>query len=468
MLTTIPLDRITIGPRQRARIDARSLNELAWTIEASGLMQPVGLWRDEADAMHIVWGGRRVAAVKKLADEGKAIKAASGEPVPLGDIPYVLFDPAATLAERKQAELHENTARVDITWQERAAALAEIHFLLGDSNPAQTVTDTARHLVAAGTIKSAGATSAGDTISEKRSQRLVMQALVVQARLKDPDVAKAKGLEDAFQVVQRKDAQNAEALLVKKRQAAPDAPTDDPIRFILGSWKDHLPSAVDLFLTDPPFGISVDDRPPDRARQTHVHRYDDSPDTVLPMLQDFLLAAFQAAKPRANLFMFCDIDHFVWLRECASRQGWVPFRTPVIWDKLQQGIGPWQTEGFQRRYELILFATKGAAGLRAPMPDILQHRRVDPKYRVHGAQKPTTLLESLIDATTIPGDLVVDPFAGSGSTLVAARSRSRRAVGIELDEQSYNLGLSNVFGTGGTGGIRPPEPGARPDEGDLT
>jgi len=186
------------------------------------------------------------------------------------------------------------------------------------------------------------------------------------------------------------------------------------------------------------------------------------------MLQEFLLVAFNRTKVRANLFMFCDIDHFIWLREAAARQGWSPFRTPVVWDKQQQGIGPWQNNGFQRRYELILFATKGQAGLRAPMPDILSHRRVDPKYRVHGAQKPTSLLESLIDATTIPGDLVLDPFAGSGSTLVAARSRSRRAIGIELDEQSYNLGLSNVFGTGGTGTQRPPEPGAKPDEGDFT
>lgn len=466
MLTTIALSSVIVGPRQRQKIEPKALNELIASIETTGLLQAIGLWRDADDRLHLVWGGRRFAAVTKLAEEGKAIRAASGETVPLGDIPYVLFDPKASIADLRQAELDENTARLDITWQERSLALAEIHLLRQEANPTQTIQATAKALIAAGS--SAGVT--GAPVQERQARRTISQALIVRQHLNDPDVQKAKSLTDAFTTVQRKDAQRAEALLVRKRTSTIAAPTEDPIKFIHGDWRTVLPTlpAAALFLCDPPFGINVSDRAPDKARQTHVHRYDDSPETVLPMLQDFLLASFTAALPRANLFMFCDIDHFVWLRDAAARQGWVPFRTPIIWDKLQPGIGPWQTEGFQRRYELILFATKGQAGLRAPMPDILQHRRVDPKFRVHGAQKPTSLLESLIDATTIPGDLIIDPFAGSGSTLVAARSRSRRAVGIELDEHTYDLGLSNVFGTGGTGGTRPPEPGARPDDGDFT
>lgn len=442
----IPIERIVIGARQRTRIDARSLNDLVLAIETHGLLQPIGLWFATDGTPHLVWGGRRLAAIAKLASEGRAVRAADGTPVPLGNVPYIPFDVAADSAARKDAELVENTARVDLTWQERTAAVAEIHLLRTEANPAQTVQDTARELTAA-----SGAGVGTATLNANR--HLVARALVVRDRLADPDVAKAKSLDEAFRTVQRKDSQEAEALLVKRRQAAAPSTSAEPAQRLLhGDWREHLPSLppADLILCDPPFGINVGEIAPERARQTVVHRYDDSPEAVLPMLQDFLIAAFAATKPRANLFLFCDIDHFVWLRDAASRAAWSPFRTPVVWDKLQQGIGPWQTEGFQRRYELILFATKGAAGLRAPMPDILQFRRVDKQYRVHGAQKPVPLLETLIDATTIPGDLVVDPFAGSGSTLVAARNRARRAVGIELDESSYNIGLSNVFGTGGT------------------
>lgn len=58
------------------------------------------------------------------------------------------------------------------------------------------------------------------------------------------------------------------------------------------------------------------------------------------------------------------------------------------------------------------------------------------KYRgKHPCEKPRELLRHMIDASSKPGDLILDPFAGSGSTLEAARQAGRRAVGIEQDER---------------------------------
>lgn len=59
----------------------------------------------------------------------------------------------------------------------------------------------------------------------------------------------------------------------------------------------------------------------------------------------------------------------------------------------------------------------------------LPHRTI----RTHPTEKPVGLLTALIQATTRPGDLVVDPFAGSGSTGEAAVRLGRSFVGIELD-----------------------------------
>ncbi len=56
-------------------------------------------------------------------------------------------------------------------------------------------------------------------------------------------------------------------------------------------------------------------------------------------------------------------------------------------------------------------------------------------YAKHPTQKPVNILRPLIEYSCPPGGLVLDPFMGVGSTLVAAKGLRRRAVGIEVNEQ---------------------------------
>jgi adenine-specific DNA-methyltransferase len=68
-----------------------------------------------------------------------------------------------------------------------------------------------------------------------------------------------------------------------------------------------------------------------------------------------------------------------------------------------------------------------------PVSDVWNFDTVAPYAGKHPCEKPQALLRHMIDVSSRPGDLILDPFAGSGSTLVAARDAGRRAVGVEMD-----------------------------------
>lgn len=67
-----------------------------------------------------------------------------------------------------------------------------------------------------------------------------------------------------------------------------------------------------------------------------------------------------------------------------------------------------------------------------------------PEYEEHPSQKPEALLERVIKASSNPGDMVLDPFAGTFTTCAVAQRLGRRSVGIEAQEEYYKIGLRRL------------------------
>ena len=102
----------------------------------------------------------------------------------------------------------------------------------------------------------------------------------------------------------------------------------------------------------------------------------------------------------------------------------------IVWDKGSMGMG----SGFRNQHELILHASKGTVRVDShSTSNVLQFSRV--ANDDHPSPKPEPLMRRLIEVVCARGELVLDPFMGAGTTLVAARQTGRRAIGIEIEEQ---------------------------------
>lgn len=76
--------------------------------------------------------------------------------------------------------------------------------------------------------------------------------------------------------------------------------------------------------------------------------------------------------------------------------------------------------------------------------NIIKIKKKKTDHGLHPTQKPVELMSALIELTTIPGQAVLDPFMGSGSTCIAAKQLNRRFIGIELNKEYYDIAINRI------------------------
>lgn len=203
---------------------------------------------------------------------------------------------------------------------------------------------------------------------------------------------------------------------------------------------DQLPDgSIDLLLTDPPYGLNYIS--PARTLPFAPMVNDDG-EAAFEVLDGALAVALPKLKPDSHVYVFT-----CWktVRPMAAvvRQ-YFRLSNVLVWVKNNWGVG--DLEGaYGEQTELILFAQKGHRALNGvPQSNVLPFGRVGTNQLQHPTQKPVELLGYLIAKSTYPGALVADPFMGSGSTCIAARNTGRRYLGIEIDQQWYQVALQRM------------------------
>ncbi len=221
-------------------------------------------------------------------------------------------------------------------------------------------------------------------------------------------------------------------------------------------------SKIDLSFLDPPFN-----------QDKTYNAWDDNlpPEEYWGWMRDICEKVYALTSAGGALYFMQREKNTEFVLRCLRDTGWT-FQNLIIWKKKTSAVPGMKR--FGKHYQVIAFATKGKTPrvfhrlrIDPPLPADYKHARKNGMFvtdvwddireltsgyfagdealrdadgnRLHKQQTPIQLLLRIILSSTNPGDVILDPFAGSGTTLVVAEQLGRKSIGIELDSRNVAL-----------------------------
>jgi site-specific DNA-methyltransferase (adenine-specific) len=212
-------------------------------------------------------------------------------------------------------------------------------------------------------------------------------------------------------------------------------------------WLRDLPAeSVDLLITDPAYESLEKHRAVGTTtRLKHSKSSSNDWFKVFPNARfpELFQEAFRVLRRNTHFYLFCDAETMFVAKPEAERAGF-RFWKPLVWDKRTIGMG----YHYRARYEFILFFEKGKRRLNdLGVADVISAPRIHGGYP---AEKPPEVSQILVNQSSQPGELVADPFMGSGSVGVAAARLGRKFAGNDLNPEAVALAAKRLreFGVG--------------------
>ncbi len=202
--------------------------------------------------------------------------------------------------------------------------------------------------------------------------------------------------------------------------------------------------SVDLVVADPPYNLGKD-----YGNNHDVQGFDE----YLAFSRNWLGQTHRILKPTGTLYVFMGFRFISYLYDILDRDLQMFFNSWIVWH-YTQGMG--KTKGFSPRHDDVLMFTRSEEfkfnldSVRVPQKyfrdrnnmrganpgDVWEFSHVhycNENRQDHPTQKPEGLIERMVLASSDEGDLVVDPFSGSGTTLRVCQQLNRQAIGIEIN-----------------------------------
>jgi site-specific DNA-methyltransferase (adenine-specific) len=211
-------------------------------------------------------------------------------------------------------------------------------------------------------------------------------------------------------------------------------------------WLRGQPDAsVDLVITDPAYeSLEKHRKVGTTTRLKHSKASSNDWFKIFPNARfpNLLTEMYRVLKPNTHCYIFCDQETGFLLHRLVQDTAF-KFKKALIWDKAKIGLG----YSYRARHEWIVYLEKGKRALNDKgVPDVLSFPRIHDGYP---AQKPVELIEVLVMQSSVEGELVLDPFCGSGSTGVAAVNSGRHFAGTDTCTEALGISRERLQAAGG-------------------
>lgn len=476
--TSLPITEIQVIDRQRQ--DLGDIIELAESITQYGLIQPIVINQDK----RLIAGGRRLAAHIHLKRE--TIEVVYRETLSEDQV-YLL-------------ELEENVRRKDETWQERTTSIAKIHKvkrrlaaldgdqwgtretaemlgIKGHSNvhmalkvaalieqgdkeilSAESFSDAWKNVImrreeeAANALLESFRKQTSAPHEEQKTQALIAEFEEVQSTDNGLEQAKQKYYSNPHNPPDSFDAYwSAHTAEIESRRntiyLSNRFHNIDCISFML---QEDNRERFDAIVTDIPYGIDMDmlnqQNPHGGMKDIVTVEVEHDVKENEELYKQFFPAAFQCLKDNKYLITWCDQMQFQLMYDIATNAGFKVQRWPITWVKTHPCMNQSANVNFTKTTEIAIVCRKGTCTLtKANIPSHIIASHDELKEQLgHPFVKPFAIWEHLINAVTIEGQSILEPFSGRGSGVISALRLKRNVTGCELNVAHFNALMQNI------------------------
>lgn len=342
---------------------------------------------------------------------------------------------------KRELELEENVIRKDMTDEEKVEGIAEIHRLYqqkyGHTKAEQT----------------------GDKLGMS-SQNVYIHLQIAKAKTSSPRVAdtlRKSGVSAAYRQVLYEQQMAVQAELVKASALMPTegpalAPdeTQNKAESTARKMLKHgdslvlireLPDeSIDLVYTDPPYGVDIAKLHGKTGDFSGDLYQSDEPENYKSLMYQLSKDWSRVLKPDSWLFLWCSFKFIGSTIQVMETAGFTYRNPPFIWVKVGGSHGCFApTLQFASACDIALVFSKGnPILLKQGQPNYSLETPLAPALKVHPLERPLGLNAGLLSTFVHAGCVVLDTFAGSGSTLKACVEIGVDGLGFELEERFYN------------------------------